>query len=290
MRLPWDTEEKDQRIEKLEQKVEELKDEKQSLEEQLKAEQGRRRELATKKQSAEEELNKLEDKIRNLEKEDETEDDAEKEILYEDLSFSEFENLLKKLGSIESSEKELVTVNVSEGVFQVEKELKNSVDSKTFSELSGIESFTGFVDEEIGVYVLKSNVPRNSEVKIGRAFDISQLRDFIEKEKHFVTVAAGESKIYKEKAGEYEEVKSITSRVDHEHSQGGFSQGRFERKRDEQVRDHLEEVAEALEDRENIYLLGEKRLCKELSGTRLGGFDQNKAALAQFYSPRLGQL
>ena len=290
MKLPWSTEEKDQKIKQLEDKIEELEDEKQSLEEQLKAEQGRRRELSRKKQSAEEELNKLKDRVRNLEKQDEEETETREQVDYRSLSFSQFENLLEKLDSIESPEKELVTVYTSEDVFEVERELKNSVDSETFTQLSGIGKFAGFIDEQLGVYILKTHIPHTAGVELGQGFDISQVKDFVDKKKHFVTVSAGESKIYREQGGEYEQVESITSRVDHEHSQGGFSQGRFERKRDEQVRNHLEEVEERLQDKEDIYLLGEKRLCKELPGTRLTGFDPNKPVLQQFYGPRFTRL
>jgi hypothetical protein len=116
-------------------------------------------------------------------------------------------------------------------------------------------------------------------------FDVADILEFFRKEKFWVTLSSGNTSIYREKSGKVKEVESIKSRVNREHSKGGFSQGRFERKRDEQIQSHVEDVKKELEelDEENLYLLGEKNLCKELPGNYLGGFDPNRKRPEQFY-------
>mgnify|MGYP002763041299 CR=1 FL=1 len=69
----------------------------------------------------------------------------------------------------------------------------------------------------------------------------------------------------------------MKTRVDNQQKKGGFSQRRIERKRDEQLEAHIEKTEELLEEFEDVNLLGNKKLCKDLQGEYLGGFDSSRS-------------
>lgn len=292
MKLPWSSDEVEEReaeIEKLEEHISELEDEKQSWKNRFESEKDRRKDLSRKKQKAEEELNRLKDKLRNSEsgeKESDSEENKEKEV-FESVSFGKARDILEKLDSMESRDGDLVTVYSPKKVEDLEdlRGLKNSVSAGQFSELKDLDSFVAFLDQDTGNTVLKMSPFFSSKFVLEEFFDIADLLEFFNSEKYWVVVSAGKTKVYREEAGEIEEVESIKSRVDREHSKGGFSQGRFERKRDEQIEGHVKQVKKELGDfdEDNLYLLGDEKLCEELSGKYIGGFDPNRKKPEQFY-------
>lgn len=285
MRLPW---KKQQRIEELQDRIESLEEEKQELEKRFKREKERRSRLASEKQEAQEELNRLKDKIRSLE-DDNGEEEEKQELEREELGFDRAYRILEKLASIESPEDDLVTVFSPGKVQEVEdlRGLKNAVNLEQLEFLREARSFVAFLDQDFFQLALKTRPFFSGEWELGDGFEVSPVIDFIEGEKVWALVSAGETRIFREKAGEVEELETVKSRVDRQHGKGGFSQDRFERKRDEQVQQHLEEVEEALEGLENVYLLGERSLCQQLPGEYLGGFDPNASGPEQFYQFQL---
>lgn len=295
MKLPWGSDEVKKReaeIEELKEQISELKEEKQSWKERFESEKERRKELSRKKQEAEEELNRLNDKLRNSgseEEEPETQEDQKNN--FKPISFGKSHDMLLKLDSVESNEKDLVTVYSPEDLNDLEdlRGLKNSISAEQFSELQDLEGFVAFLDQDTGNTVLKMSAFFDSKFVLEEFFDIADLLDFFNSEKYWVLVSAGETKVFQEEAGEIEEVESIKSRVDREHSKGGFSQGRFERKRDEQIESHVKQVKQVLEDfdEDRVFLLGEEKLCEDLPGKYLGGFDPNRKKPSQFYGFQL---
>jgi hypothetical protein len=295
MKLPWSSDEvekKEERIEELEETISELESEKESWKNRFESEKERRKELSRKKQEAEEELNRIKDKLRNNNQQEES---TETEVLsgqeFETVSFGKARDILQKLDSIESDEKDLVTVYAPESVEELKdlRGLKNSISGEQFSNIDDLESFVAFLDQDIGNTVLKISPFFSSKFVLEEFFDIADLLDFFSKEKYWVLVSAGNTKVFCEKDGEIEEIESIKSRVDREHSKGGFSQSRFERKRDEQIESHVEQVKDVLErfESDKLYLLGEEKLCEGLSGEYLGGFDPNRKKPGQFYQLQL---
>jgi len=294
MKLPWKKklEEKEKEIEELEQEVEELEEEKEHTQDRFEAERRRRRSLSREKQEAEKELNRLKDKVKEQGSRDEEGEESGGQVsglAPQKLELSEVENLLHKLGSIKSEEDNLVTLKSPSEVTELDdlKALKNSISKEQFSQLEEFEGFAAFLDDELGSFVLKTRPVFDSGFSIDNRFEVEFLQQFIEEEKTWALVAAGKTLVFEEQSGEFEEVERIKTRVDKQHKKGGFSQGRFEKKREEQVKNHLGEVEEVLGEFENVYLLGEKQLCKELPGTYLGGFDPNASRLRQFYQFQL---
>jgi len=291
MKLPWSSdkvEEREAEIEKLEERISELEEEKKSWKNRFESEKDRRKELSTKKQKAEEELNRLRDKLRNSGSEkQEPKSQEDQKNNFESIRFGKARNTLQKLDSMESSEKDLVTLYSPEDLNNLEdlRGLKNSISAEQFSELQELERFIAFLDQDTGNTVLKMSPFFKSKFVLQEFFDIADLLDFFNSEKYWVVVSAGKTKVYREEAGEIEEVESIKSRVDREHSKGGFSQGRFERKRDKQIESHVKQVKDVLEgfDEDNLYILGDEKLCEDLPGEYIGGFDPNRKKPEQFY-------
>jgi hypothetical protein len=288
MKLPWDKNRKE-RIQQLEEKLEQLEEEKEKLENQYQAEKERRSKLSRKKQEAEEKANRLEDKIEGLKGEKQTEEKKEEEGL-KDIGFEQAHRLLKKLSTLEDEREELVTVQCPGkfGKFDRKKDLKNSIGKREFQQLSGKKSFAAFMDSDLGSWMLETRPFFGEKLEISENFDVSGLLEFIEREKIWVLLSAGNTQIFREEEGSWEEVETLKSRIEKQHSKGGFSQGRFERKREEQIEQYMDEVKEFVEGVDGeIFLLGDQRFCEEIPGKRLGGFDPNRGRPEQFYGFRL---
>lgn len=292
MKLPWKRKaELEEKIDELQDRVEKIEGEKESWRKRFEAEKERRSDLSRKKQEAEKELNRLKQKLEEEEKEEDSED-QEEELVFEELDFREAKKTLRKIGSLESDKRELVTVYVPRRPENLSdlKSLKNSIDKGTYSMLQGRESFIAFIDPELGAFILEMSPFFDERVEVAESFQVDELLDFLESGKHWALVSAGETTVYREEGGEVEEIDRIKSRVEKEHSKGGFSQGRFERKRDEQIENHLEKTKQLLEGYEEVLVLGDRRFCEDLPAEYLGGFDPNQSRPEQFYRFRLAAV
>ncbi len=284
MKLPWNTGELEQKVEELEQRLEDEKEEKNRWKNRFEAEEERRKELSRKKQEAEEKLNRLKDR---QEKGSDTSQKEEKRHKgFETLDYESTRGLLDKLSTIESVKGELVSIYSPRELEDHSdlRDIKNSVTKQQYSKIQGEKGVVAFIDDDLGSFILKLAPFYNENFAVGKSFDINSLNKFFESEKYFVLVSAGETYVYREENGDYEELKSLKSRINREHGKGGFSQGRFERKRDEQIDKHINEVEEFLEGLDGeIYLRGERNLCKQLPGKFIGGFDPNRPILGKLY-------
>ena len=292
MKLPWQNPELEEKIDELEGSIEEKEKRIEKLENMLEAEKERRKKNAREKQDSEEELNRLKDKLRNLENTDRNQsDDTHESPEPESVSLEKTVRILEKIDSMESQERDLVTVYSPSNLEDLDdlRGLKNSISKEQYSQLQDITSFCAFLDQDTGNTLLETRPFFNSRFEVEEFFDAQALLEFIKSEKYWALVSAGETKIFHEENGKWEEIESIKSRVDREHSKGGFSQGRFERKRDEQIEKHVNQVKEVLKDfrNEELYLLGTEKLCEQLPGQYLGGFDPNRKKPEQFYQLRL---
>lgn len=292
MKLPWSSKEKQQRIQELEEKIQELEEERNRLKEKFEAEKERRSKLASEKQEAEEQKNKLQDKLRNQEKTGEKQKKKPGKPEWEKLEFSEARKGLEKLNSVKSPGKDLVTIYSPGRISELPdlKGLKNSLSSETYRSFSGEKNFIAFIDDSFLKTILKTRPFFQPDWNLGEKFEVEKILDFIEKEKIWVLISANKTRIFRESDGDFEKVEDIKNRVERKQKKGGFSQGRFERKREEQIQQHLDETREKLEEleEEEIFLLGEKNLCKDLPGEYIGGFDSSKPAGPDlFYSFQL---
>ncbi|MFO7793470.1 MAG: Vms1/Ankzf1 family peptidyl-tRNA hydrolase [Candidatus Nanohaloarchaea archaeon] len=286
MKLPWENTELKEKIEQLEASLKEKEDKIEKLENMLQAEKKRRKKHTREKQEAQEKVNRLEDQLEGLEKSEEVEEDSK--IKSESLSFESFRSGLKKLDSISSENEDLITV-YSSGELSSHSELqqiKNSLPDKILRPLMNTDSLILFYDSDLGLTAFKVNSFYQEKFEVSKKFEVEELLDFISDRKQWAMVSRGDTKIYSEEDGKVEEIEALQSRINRQHGKGGFSQGRFERKRDEQVQQHLDQVEDALKDLEKLHILGEKGLCKDLPGKYVSGFDPNSSALNNFYMPR----
>ena len=289
MKLPWKNPELKKEIENLQASIEEKDQQIEKLESMLEAEKNRRKKHTREKQEAQEKVNRLEDQLEGLkEKEELNEKEDLSEIESQDLGLDGFLSSLEKLGSIDAANSELLTVYSPEKLSNHSKiqDIKSTVPEEKLEELLNLEKLLIFYDSDLGLSVFKSTPFYDERATVGKSFEVEKLLSFVAEEKTWVLVSRGETRIYSEKNGEVEKLEEVKSRVNSKHGKGGFSQGRFERKRDEQVDQHLEQVEKQIKGLENIYLLGEETLCKDLPGQRLGGFDPNLSPLENFYRPR----
>lgn len=278
------TEELEEEIDEKKQQIKNLKEKEESLQKQLESSEEKRRELARKKQDAEEQLNRLKDKLESH-KED-REEQEEKRTGFRTLEFTEARQLVDKLDSVKGDE--LVTI-YSHGSIPED----NLVSKQVSEEVNRYDDFILFTDNGFFDYLLRTRPFYSENSGSSEGFDLKQLKEFIEKEKTWVTVSAGEAHFYREENGEVEQIEDLKSRIERQHGKGGFSQGRFERKRKQQIEGFREVVEEKIGELEleNIYLVGEKRICKEIeSGEYLGGFDDNRKTVDALYQFRFKKL
>lgn len=278
MELPWTKIRKlESEKEGLELEIEKLEQERDNYQDRLEAEEKRRSELARKKQEAEEKLNRLQDRLENLGKVQE-DPDTDEEFRWKRPEFNELKKTLEKLASVESSEEDLLTV-FSKGKLETIpdiKGLKNSLNSEDYSRISPEQDFIAFMDGEVFDAILKSRPFFQSRWLLDNEFHPEDILEFIESEKYWGLVSTGETLIFEEQDGYFTEVERLKTRVENKQKKGGYSQDRFENKREEQLQEHIERTRNVLEDLENVKLLGNRKLCKNLPGKYLGGYDSSR--------------
>jgi len=267
----------------LRRKVEDLKKEKERLQKRFEAEKERRSKLSTEKQEAEKELKKLRQKLEDNKKEEKKEEGLK--VSFKALSYEKASSILDKVSTVKSADRDLVSVYKKGRLSEIDdyRGLKNSLSSEKLTLVDRKTCLTAFIDEDFLQVVLKTRPFFESEWFISDSFKTEKIQKFISRKKTWVVVSAGESMIIKEKEGKVLDREEVKSRVDHSHTQGGYSQKRFERKREEQVDEHLEQLREKI-DSEDPLVVGEKSLAKEIEGRYLGGFDSNKSLVNALYS------
>jgi hypothetical protein len=290
MKLPWSRKEEikelQEEIRELEKELEKLEEEKDSYKQRFKAEKDRRSKLAAKKQEAEKKLKKTKQKNTSQQ---ENRKETKNKSQGQDITVETVQNILQKLETYSSSEKDFVTVYSPKKANNLPdfKGLKNSITKNQYEFLSD-NSYAAFIEPDVVKIKLKTRPFFQPNWKIQKQFQTQKLADFISKTKQWAVISAGNTKIVQEENGEVKEVVEIKSRVDRKQKKGGFSQSRFERKREEQIDEHLNQVEQKID--EETYLVGEERLCKELPGQYLGGFDGSRALIDALYSFQLERM
>ena len=291
MELPWTKYNKiKERKNKLEEELKEVKEQRDRYQEQFKSEKERRSKLSAQKQEAEEELNKLQDKLETANLSENTQETEEIQVKDIKLGVEQTKNILDKLSTISSPKKDLVTVystGAAEDLKDV-KGFKNTLSSQKISQITSERTQIFFTDEKAFDITLRTRPFFTDSWSLDNSFNVEKINKFIQEEKHWALVSAGETTILSEKTGNTEKIDEVNTRVENKQKKGGYSQDRFERKRQEQIQQHKDKVKEKLENLTNLKLLGNKKICKELPGEYLGGFDSSRNKDAQtLYNFRL---
>ncbi|WP_227353567.1 Vms1/Ankzf1 family peptidyl-tRNA hydrolase [Haladaptatus salinisoli] len=249
----------------LKERIEALEEEKRHLERRVEGEQERRAEAVTARQAAEERGNRLEDRIAELE--DRVErlqgDDATLDFRgVETLRGERLDRVRNRLASFETEPEGALTA-------MIDGDPPDEVRA-AFGDHAPLVARAApclVVADDAGL-VSAALVPPNPPeafVAWDDGFDVDP--EWFRPHGRFA-FALVRSDLFA--IGEYEgrERRSLSgfeSDVKGDHSKGGFSQGRFERRRDAQIDEHLERCREEIDgrDAERLYVVGQRTLLSE---------------------------
>ncbi len=247
---------------KLKDRIEELEEETYHLEQQLEAEQERRADAVTDRQHAQERANQLEDKVTELKDRVErlqTEDSDVRFRTEETLRGARLDQVLSRIESVETDAEGLLTAYVDDG-----HDLPPAV-REGFGDRAPLVSRAApclAVTDDAGLFgaCLSVPVPPEPFTEWGQRARIE--RSWLQPRSAF-TLALVRSDLFA--MGRYEgrdrtAFHGFDSDLKSQHSKGGFSQGRFERLRDEQIDNHLDRCQAALAERptDHLVVVGER--------------------------------
>ncbi|MGP8337628.1 MAG: Vms1/Ankzf1 family peptidyl-tRNA hydrolase [Methanosarcinaceae archaeon] len=177
----------------------------------------------------------------------------------ETVSYSRFPAYLSQIGSLRSDRESLITAYIKQG--QSLSDLKSSekilgyIDENSRYLLDKINSNTGYLlFYDTARMVCEAVAPtfavKEPMWKFGKRFDLENIgmenRDL---GICVVIIHAGESFVgFAPDKNGFETHKIIRSNVKSKHTKGGFSQGRFEKLRDEDIAHHVEKVQKAVKE------------------------------------------
>jgi peptide subunit release factor 1 (eRF1) len=264
----------------LKDRIDELTEEKRRLRERLDAEQERRSDAASARQDAEERVNRLEDKIAQLEGEvaRERERDGDADLAFrrvEAVSGQRLSSVVSRLRSVDAGAEGALSAYVTDddlpepvrGAFGDRAALvQRAAPCLVFADDAGLVSVT-------------LSVPAPPEAFCGWG-DAFRVEDAWLRRTGSYAVALVRAGVFA--VGEYEgrdrvSYRGFGSDVKGDHSKGGFSQGRFERRRDAQIDEHLADCEAAVRevDADRVFVVGDARLVDalEVEATATGAVD-----------------
>jgi peptide subunit release factor 1 (eRF1) len=232
----------------LKDRIEELEEEKRHLERRAEAEEERRSEAARKRQEAAAEVNRLEDRIEGLEERIErlsATDDVEVSFRgTETLRGDRRDDVLARLDSFGTSAEGALTAMVTDDVPDA---LRDVLGERTALVRRASPCLVCADDAGLIAAALAPPTPPAPFVEWGDSFRVDRSW-FAPVEPTWVALVRSD----RFALGVYDgdavtPIDEIESDVQGSHSKGGFSQARFERRRDQQVDEHLDRAREALE-------------------------------------------
>jgi peptide subunit release factor 1 (eRF1) len=230
----------------LKERVADLREERDALEARLEAEQERRAEAASARQDADERVNRLEDRVVELEdrveRAERSEAGAQAGPRVQTLAPDECDAVRARLSSVESGPETLLTAWVTEPGSRVRTAFGDDA-----PRLAGAAPCLALTDDH-GVVRAALDPPFPPDPFVEWA-DRFRLDDewFDPPARHAVAlVRADLFALGTYEDGERVDVTARSADVEENHSKGGFSQARYERRRDEQIADHRDVARERL--------------------------------------------
>ena len=232
----------------LKDRIEELEEEKRHLERRTEAEEERRSEAARKRQEAEAEVNRLEDKIEGLEERVErlsATDDVEVSVRgTETLRGDRRDEVLARLRSFGTGSEGALTAMVTDDVPDA---LGDVLGERAALVRRAAPCLVCVDDAGLVAAALAPPTPPAPFVEWGDSFRIDRSW-FAPVEPTWVALVRSDRFALGVYDGEtVTPVDEVESDVRASHSKGGFSQARFERRRDQQIDDHLDRAREVIE-------------------------------------------
>ncbi len=232
----------------LKDRIEELEEEKRHLERRAEAEEERRSEAARKRQEAEAEVNRLEDRIEGLEERVERlsgSDDAAVSFRgTETLRGGRRDEVLARLDAVTTDAEGALTAMVHD---DVPDPVRDALGERAALVRRAAPCLVCVDDAGVVEVALAPPTPPASFASWGESFRLDRSW-FAPTEPTWVAVVRSDRFALGVYDGErVDHVAGIESDVQADHSKGGFSQARFERRRDQQIDDHLDRAREALD-------------------------------------------
>ena len=231
----------------LKERIEALREERDSYEARYEAEHERRAEATSARQAAEERVNRLEDRIAELEdrvERAETSDDDRGFARVKRLAPGEHEAVLGRLRSVESGPETLLTAMVEEPGDAVRAAFGD--DAPLVARAAPCLALTD--DHGVVRAALAPPFPPEPFVEWGDRFRLDASW-FAPPDRHAIAlVRADRFALGVYEGGERVDLTTFTADVEENHSKGGFSQSRYERRRDAQISEHHDRALAALAD------------------------------------------
>ena len=232
----------------LKDRIEDLEEEKRHLQRRASAEEERRSEAARKRQEAEAEVNRLEDKVEGLEERIERLSESDDiEVSFrgtETLRGDRRDEVLARLGSFETSVEGALTAMVRDDIPDA---LRDVLGERTALVRRAAPCLVCADDAGLIAAALAPPSPPAPFAEWGETFRIDRSW-FAPVEPTWVALVRSDRFALGVYDGEtVTPVDEIESDVQATHSKGGFSQARFERRRDQQIDEHLDRAREAIE-------------------------------------------
>jgi peptide subunit release factor 1 (eRF1) len=252
----------------LKAEIEELEAEIEDLEAQLERAQERRSEAVTERQEAQRRANRLDDRIEQLEdtvrrlEADETTLSVRHETT---LRGPRLDEVLDRLASVETGPEGALSAYLSDG-HDLPQEIRSVLGERAALVSRAAPCLVVADDAGLVSACLRPAVAPDPFVEWRDSFRIE--REWFQPRGRY-TLALVRSDLFA--MGTYQGNERVAfhgfdSDLKSQHSKGGFSQGRFERLRDEQIDEHLDRCLAALDERETdrLYVVGERSVLGEV--------------------------
>jgi peptide subunit release factor 1 (eRF1) len=280
----------------LKEQIAELEEEVHHLERERDAESERRSEAVAARQEAEETINRLEDRIADLKgKVSDEEHDGRAFRRRETLHGQRRDEVLDRLASVETEAEGALTAVVPNGN-DLPEQVRTAFGDRAPLVARAAPCVVYADDADVVSVALRPALLPDARAEWNEAFVVDP--SWYQPTGRFAlalvrsdTFALG---IYD--GDERESLRGFTTDVMSDHSKGGFSQARFERIRDGQIRDHLDRCHAAIEeaDAERLYVAGESTLFGEFDADATTSVDATGApdeaidsAFRDFWSAQL---
>ncbi|MEF8779073.1 MAG: Vms1/Ankzf1 family peptidyl-tRNA hydrolase [Haloferacaceae archaeon] len=288
----------------LKERISELESENERLQRQMEAESDRRRDAVTQRQRAEERVNRLEDRIAELrdrvERAEADEDAGGRSFRRRERCRGErLDAVLDRLRGVEAPPDGALTAYVAEG--EVPDPVAATLGDRSPLVRDAAPALVVADDAGLVAAALRPPLPPEPFATWEATF---RLRDrwFRPTGRFAFGLVRSDSFAFGVYDGEERAAfEGFESDVMSDHSKGGFSQGRFERRRDEQIDSHLDAVRETLADHDadaldRVILVGERTVLSRLEGDAdvtaavdVGGRDREALtdAFREFWTTRV---
>jgi len=254
----------------LRERIEELEEEKRHLERQLEAEQERRTEAVSDRQDAQERVNRLEDRIADLEGQLEQQRDGYAELDYRhtaEIRGDRLDEMLARVESVETEPEGALTAMVDDDG-NVPAAVRDLLGTHARLVTRAAPCLVCADDDGLVAVALDPPVAPDPFVEWADGFRVE--REWFRPTGRFAlaVVRADLFALGVYQGRERIDFRGFESDVKGAHSKGGFSQGRFERRRDEQVDEHLDRCRETVEDvdADRLYVVGDRQAVEEVPG------------------------